>query len=322
MDKRRPTGLAEIPQTIFYPIGLFLDLSSYQRLGATASGFGQIMSADFLKGFFVNRQQRLCRYRDYFMPCEILSVKISSRRTIKIVYQHEDGVRALDLHDFASFERAFPLQNDPTAIPRYRGKIPTEHGTGWFYELGPLFYPRPNFSLGALLDAMDDTGVWYEARVVQMLSDKVLVRFCGWGSSWDTWFMNDSLHLAPFRTFTLPWRHQLDIGTLLEFRRPNLPEPFRWHLGVVEYFDSLRQTIQIRPTMGFVPRLLTVKTDSELICPLGTHTPSTTTRGYRQQFGCMRMPQWHRASMMRTGKRVMARVCMHENNIRFYLFLQ
>jgi hypothetical protein len=150
--------------------------------------------------------------------------------------------------------------------------------------MGELFYdPVVKAELGMEVDAMDEEGIWYDARLVEIVNQKVRVHFFGWSSKWDIWYSLGVPMLAPSRTFTKPWREHLKVGTRVQFRYAF--HNIRWFDGVICGINGYAVDV-----MGIEdnPRAVTIDRYSENLCQEGLHG----SKHYRSRFFCLHHKQW------------------------------
>jgi hypothetical protein len=82
-----------------------------------------------------------------------------------------------------------------------------EHGSGGW---------RERLAVGDLVDARDQEGKWYDARLLaEKDDDSVRVHFRGWSGRWDCWLARRSPEIKPLHSHTPDWR-RLQVGDIVE----------------------------------------------------------------------------------------------------------
>jgi hypothetical protein len=90
-------------------------------------------------------------------------------------------------------------------------------------------------SIGDWIDAQDDTGKWYEARVCDINDAGIKVHYLGWASRWDTVVSRGSLPPPqPLWSCTSRWREAVKVGDVIEVRdASSVALRPKWYWGVV-----------------------------------------------------------------------------------------
>ncbi|GMF28565.1 unnamed protein product [Phytophthora lilii] len=104
---------------------------------------------------------------------------------------------------------------------------------GWPSQ-GPELEWRMGLAKGDMLDALDTSNNWFEARVIAARRNKVHVHYRSWESKWDEWILRTSHQIAPPHSRVPRWRSKLREHSLVQvgIQVPNLRHP-RWRNATV-----------------------------------------------------------------------------------------
>lgn len=124
-------------------------------------------------------------------------------------------------------------------------------------------------TVGMMIDVLDHDSIWYEAVITRIADNFIRVHFIGWSEKWDMDICSKWGLYTKHRTYTTDWRLKLKVGDKIEYKGSNN----KWYEGIVT--AVMENKIIINEEISY-------PTDSELIQPIGVHTPSPT--GYKTQY--------------------------------------
>ena len=117
---------------------------------------------------------------------------------------------------------------------------------------------------GAVVDARDSEGRWFNCLVTEVEDARVRVHFRGWSERWDAWLCKgDASRLQPHLAQTGDWHASLAPGDACEVRDAKGP---MWFVARVVGTDA--DAVAARTATGVV---YNVERASERLCRSGTH---------------------------------------------------
>lgn len=117
---------------------------------------------------------------------------------------------------------------------------------------------------GAVVDARDSEGRWFNCLVTEVEDARVRVHFRGWSERWDAWIgKGDASRLQPHLARTGDWRASLAPGDACDVRDARGP---MWFVARVAGTDA--DAVAARTAAGVV---YNVERASERLCRSGTH---------------------------------------------------
>jgi len=274
--------ISRLPNEIIVNISMYLSCNDFFHMVSAYNSLSHLVLEKNVRLFFPSyvSLDLLKKKSHVYQPCTVLRFFPQPLiKKFKVLYSTDSGQEAFLVRDMSSFERHFVSKNNPCAYPRLvKSNPPT-------YDMGELFYePIVRAELGMKIDAMDNQGIWYDARIVEIDNEKVRVHFHGWSSKWDIWYSLGVPMLAPSRTFTKPWREYLTVGTRVQFRYafPNN----RWFDGVICGINGY--AVDVMGIDDENPRMVTIDRYSESLCQEGVHG----SKHYRSSFFCLHHTRW------------------------------
>lgn len=228
----------------------------------------------------------LYEFGKFYIPCRVASfqAKPHTLHALRVHVRLLNGKhRTETISSPTHFHQTFQPLHSP-CLPRVLSISPNHD---YVMDMGRAGYDRPEMRVGALIDAMDPFGIWYESTIVAVESDRVFVHFMGWEDRWNVYYPMDSAALAPHRTFTRSWRPLLEMHDFVEILDMN-----RWHRGRVHAihtdFDEIFVSWYVRQqphSIFFHSRW--VDRNSFELQPLGFHTHAYPREGsYPHVFSC------------------------------------
>lgn len=224
----------------------------------------------FLECFISDREAK----RNYYIAVSVVRITathvdfvfhVDPEQRMFVFEHHEASFVRLAVSSFAEFSLYFRKENDRVAFPRVIACTP-ETVESTTVLLGEQCYTPPtDCRVDMQVDAMDCDGIWYEAVVRQVGKKRVLVHYCGWDERWDTWMSLSSWRLAPFRTFTRPWKETLGLGDRLEVRHRN-----KWYTAVLRAKHGSTWTVEVENDA--VLKNMDSDQERDDMNPLGVHT--------------------------------------------------
>ncbi|GMF36024.1 unnamed protein product [Phytophthora fragariaefolia] len=96
-------------------------------------------------------------------------------------------------------------------------------------SLGLELQWRTSLSKGDMLDALDTSRTWFEARILAARRNKIYVHYRSWEPKWDEWLPRTSPRIAPLYSRVPKWRSKLRPHALVQvgIEVPNLRHP-KW----------------------------------------------------------------------------------------------
>ncbi|EGZ18688.1 hypothetical protein PHYSODRAFT_503103, partial [Phytophthora sojae] len=130
---------------------------------------------------------------------------------------------------------------------------------------------RMDLAKGDLLDALDTSKTWFEARILGARRNKVHVHYRSWEPKWDEWIPRTSARIAPLHSKVPKWRSTLRSHSLVQvgIEVPTLQHP-RWRNATVIEEDGagLRVHVQVDEDDIWLPA------NDDLLCRPNTHNES------------------------------------------------
>lgn len=195
--------------------------------------------------------------------------------------KYSDGMISIHLvviHRLKCVERFFCIQDMMQCLYHKRpphSKFTISLNDSMEAEFVGYLQNNDRFTVGTLVDALDQDFIWYTGRVVEETDDGFLVHFLGWTSRWDTWYPKKGGFLFPPHTFTEDWKMKIRIGDALEYRYNN-----RWFaarlLSIQDEHWVIETIIMVEPIHVIVP----INDIDERVAPIGMHVPREG--GYRE----------------------------------------
>jgi hypothetical protein len=255
------------------------------------------------------------------VPCRLLSVAIHDTHLSMAILPEEEWQkkrhRSITIESPVEFHRLL-LPLHAKVYPHVVSVTPTDI----VVHMGRTFYPSPpSLTVGSVVDAMDTYGVWYEAVVVNVSPpqhDRVLVHFQGWDDNWNTWFPTTSKHLAPHRTFTKPWREQLEMHDLLEIR-----DQGRWHRarvqGILYTEEEIFISWYVRQYHSILFHSRWIHRNDPGLQPIGMHTHAYPREGgYQYRYFCFQVWPPSPLTMDASDQPLFLRMDRHTQNFSLF----
>ncbi|KAF4138639.1 hypothetical protein GN958_ATG12144 [Phytophthora infestans] len=160
----------------------------------------------------------------------------------------------------------------------------TGHGDMGWPSQGPELHWRMALDKGDILDALDTSRAWFEARVLAARRNKINVHYRSWETKWDEWIPRTSPRLAPSYSRVPRWRSALRPHSLVQvgIEVPRLKHTKWRNATVIEVVPStdvdtqresdgvgLRVHIQVDDDDMWLPA------HDDLLCRSNTHNESS-----------------------------------------------
>lgn len=187
----------------------------------------------YLEWTDINHLHRTSKQFDFIFDRIKNPLKIQYLRNIKKNYCKKINIKKYELNDSSirlySDDNIFIFKNlygyYETFIWDSDPSIPKELNSNTIF-IGnkdiKIYHPR----LYERVDAMDNEGVWYEAKIIEITEQYYIVHFLSWSNKWDIKIPKNSYAIAKLYTFTPNWRKNIKINDLIDVKVKGL-----WYMG-------------------------------------------------------------------------------------------
>jgi len=210
-----------LPKDIVENIILYLDWKDIHHLYKTSKQFDFIF--DRIKNPLKIKYQR--NIKNY---CKKISIKKYELNDSSIRLYADDKI--FIFKNLYSYYETFMWDPNPS-IPKELNNNTIFIG----YKDINIYCPR----LNERVDAMDNEGVWYEAKIIGITDEYYTVHFLSWSNKWDIKIAKKSYAIAKLYTFTPNWRKNIKKNDLIDIKIKNL-----WYVGDIT--DKSRNYVWIK----------------------------------------------------------------------------